>query len=564
MRRGFLSLIATWMIPILAFATIGLGYTGWSDAGYPGHEAAYRAVLLFDFGAAPYETAPGNTDWRFLVGRWTGLTAIFGAALLALGVLLQERLALALARRTRQQVVVVGSEAIATKAYEAARAAHKSVLWLGASSLGAESFRSIAISWPPEDQARTVQDHCKGAEHILIAEADDANALVLARAARTTAPDALITVLMHDIHLAEAAAAALNEPKTRVLSVAAVSARALDTEHPPFLLAKEKGHEQIHALIVGFGETGQAVARDLIVNCRTTYLEMPRITVIDPNAKSLEGVMRVRAPELDECARFNFIEGEVGPKAIHPDTSVLGRAIERSGPVTCAYICLHLDAEAVSAAAMLQSLLRASDIEQPPVLVHLRDNTAVLSASSDGRGLNALMPFGDLDHVLASSEFLSDAPDSAARAFCEAYRASLSPQMRDDPTNRSARPWEELDETFRQANRDAVAHIPAKLASAGIDPAIWRGVKGLPRLTGDDRLFHDDEELERLSELEHHRWNAQRRMDGWRHTNKPSKDEARRQHPSLVDYDKLSDPVKEYDRVYIRQTQVQLLRPDSK
>ena len=54
------------------------------------------------------------------------------------------------------------------------------------------------------------------------------------------------------------------------------------SHHPPFLIAKERGHERVHALIVGFGQTGQSIARDLIVNCRTTYLGRPRITVIDP------------------------------------------------------------------------------------------------------------------------------------------------------------------------------------------------------------------------------------------------------------------------------------------
>ena len=44
-------------------------------------------------------------------------------------------------------------------------------------------------------------------------------------------------------------------------------------------------------------------------------------------------------------------------------------------------------------------------------------------------------------------------------------------------------------------------------------------------------------------------------MDGWRWADLPSKDEARRLHPSLVAYECLADDVKEYDRVYIRNTQ---------
>ena len=69
--------------------------------------------------------------------------------------------------------------------------------------------------------------------------------------------------------------------------------------NPPFLIAREHHHERIHALIIGFGQTGHAILRDLIVNCRATYLGLPRITIIDPHAKALEGVLRVRAPEID-------------------------------------------------------------------------------------------------------------------------------------------------------------------------------------------------------------------------------------------------------------------------
>jgi hypothetical protein len=300
---------------------------------------------------------------------------------------------------------------------------------------------------------------------------------------------------------------------------------------------------------------GQAIARDLIVNCRTTYLGLPQITIIDPAAKALEGVMRVRAPELDACASFTFIEGAVGTHAVEPDAAALGAAIAAGGPVTAAYVCRDIDAESLSASGMLQSLLRAANLGEPPIFIRLHDD-ATLSRNTAGRGLSRLIPFGDLDAILAASEFLSTAPDHAARVFSDAYRASLSPEVRDDPANRSARPWDELDETFRQATRDAVAHIPAKMASAGVDPALWRGVSGPPRLSRDIHLFADAQACERLAELEHERWEAQRRMDGWRHADLPKKDEQRRLHPDLIPYAQLSDATKAFDRTIVQETQL--------
>jgi hypothetical protein len=552
-RRGLFSLRVAWVIPALAIATISLGTSGWLDSGQTFANSLYRSAALFAYNDV-YGGGAGLADLRFRTARWAGLVVVFSTALVALGALLQSQLALAVARRLRQEVVVIGGDRVATAGFEQARAAGASVLWLGAPALSVSTIRAIALPWLPEEPTTTVREHAVDASHVLVSTDDDAQAIALARAARAAAPRALITVMLRDVRLAEDAAATLNEPHTRVLSQAAISARTLNLEHPPFLVARELGHARIHALIIGFGHTGHAIARDLIVNCRTTYLAPPRITVIDPHAKALEGVFRVRAPEADASAEFEFIEGQVSSLAISPSPAALARAVADAGPITTAYVCLASDSEALAAAGMLQSLTRAIDIGQPAVFVRLRDSASVAPRGADARGLDALTPFGDLDVILEASEFLADKPDAAARAFNEAYRRALAPQVRNDPANRSAYAWDHLDETFRQANRDVVAHAPAKLASAGIDPALWRGRHSLPALTA-GALYNDAAELEALSELEHERWSAQRRMDGWRWTAAASKDEVRRLHPSLAPYEQLSDPIKEFDRGNVRETQ---------
>jgi hypothetical protein len=549
---GFFPFRLAWLIPVAAVLTLLLGLWGWSGHHLPFDEALYRSVALFDIDGNAYSNGEPLADWRFRIGRWTGAGVVF-SSLLALAALLHEHLATGLARWTKQAVVVIGSGPLALSAFEAGRRLRRGTLWLGAAAFGGSGYRDIALTWPQRDRARSVLDHAREADHVLVATDDDAEALSLTRAAREAAPDAWITVLMRDSRLAEDAAATINEPKTRVLSTAAVAARALMVAHPPFLIAKAMGHSRIHALMLGFGQTGQAIVRDLIVNCRTTYLDPPRVTVIDPQAKALEGVLRVRAPELDACADMLFIDGEIGGRAVRPNPAVITRDLAAGGALTVAYVCITDDIGALTGAATLQSLLRAMAMEQPPIFVQLRK--AQVLGDRGGPGLDALTAFGELDSVLAASEFLSDAPDAAARAFCEAYRASLPPEQRDDPANRSAYPWERLDETWRRANRDAVAHIAAKLASVGIDPARWRGVDGIPRLPPGERLFHGQSDLERLAVLEHERWNAQRRMDGWRRTDQPARDDKRRLQPYLKGYDELTEQVKEYDRVMVRQTQ---------
>jgi hypothetical protein len=49
-------------------------------------------------------------------------------------------------------------------------------------------------------------------------------------------------------------------------------------------------------------------------------------------------------------------------------------------------------------------------------------------------------------------------------------------------------------------------------------------------------------------------------MDGWRVTRQPKKDEVMRRHPSLLPYDALTEDVKEFDRIYVRETQAILMK----
>jgi hypothetical protein len=551
-RRRFSPAFAVWAIPACAIATILLGLVGWMERGLRFDEALYRAVTLLGVPHDYYHGSPGATDWRFLVGRWTGFAAVFGAALLTVGALLRDRLVVVLARQFPHRICIAGSSGLASAAFEATLEAGKSVVWVGAPVIEATTLSSLALPWPPEDHQRAFRRYASGADHILLAQDDDAGAFALAETARRFAKTAFITVLMQDARLAEDAADMISHHRTRVLATAAVSARALHLQHAPFLIAREAGHKRIHALIVGFGETGQAVARDLIVNCRTSYLETPCITVVDPDARALEGMMRVRAPELDACATFRFVTGAIGAERIEPEPLKLRERLTELGPLTLAYVCRAVDSDCLGAAGMLQSLLRSADLTLPQLFVHLRQSSHHrLRGGDPGR----FIPFGELESIVAACEFLSDRPDHVARAYSEAYRALLTREQRRDRNNRSAYAWDELDETFRRATRDVVAHIPAKLASAGIDPKHWLGVRGLPRLPAGVLLYSSPAELETLAELEHERWCAQRRMDGWRLPKTGKRDDARRLHPQLRPYAELTEAYKAFDRANIEETQ---------
>lgn len=62
----------------------------------------------------------------------------------------------------------------------------------------------------------------------------------------------------------------------------------------------------------------------------------------------------------------------------------------------------------------------------------------------------------------------------------------------------------------------------------------------------------EDSLLEQIAEQIHNRWAAKRKEEGW--TYGLERDDIKRKHPCLIDYEDLSEVEKEYDRATARET----------
>ena len=148
---------------------------------------------------------------------------------------------------------------------------------------------------------------------------------------------------------------------------------------------------------------------------------------------------------------------------------------------------------------------------------------------------------------------IRDTLDSTARRIHENWlvetrrQADAARARGDEATARSHeakatfRPWEELSEEQKGANRSQADHIPFKIRAAGLDPStitpmIWSQLS--------------EAVVETLSRMEHARWAAYLWMTGWKHA--PQRDDAAKLHPNLIPYDQLDEMAKNYDRAAIR------------
>lgn len=92
-------------------------------------------------------------------------------------------------------------------------------------------------------------------------------------------------------------------------------------------------------------------------------------------------------------------------------------------------------------------------------------------------------------------------------------------------------PWDELSAFKKESNRAQAADVPAKLAALGLT---WR------RSEAPVALVFDAEQIERLAELEHRRWEHHHIRNG------------RAKHEWAIPWADLPDNVKEYDRSAVR------------
>lgn len=142
--------------------------------------------------------------------------------------------------------------------------------------------------------------------------------------------------------------------------------------------------------------------------------------------------------------------------------------------------------------------------------------------------------------VVRQREFAIEALAKAAHEdYCEKARA-----RRETPeTNPALRPWDQLNEDLRDANRAQVSDIPNKLRLIHLELTPWGGMHG-------SEIAFTAEQLESLAEGEHQRWMEERKAAGWTYAG--SRDNARKYHPLLVPWDRLPESEKEKDRDSVR------------
>lgn len=465
-------------------------------------------------------------------------------------------------RRWRDHVVIIGAtpfaDALGEKVLSTKKKGLRCVQLCDVDSI--RSFQGRLVRLPfdglPSDDIE--ESGAVKARKIVIALEDDGQAIDFAFETRRRCPSADLVVRLRDARLARCLHALPTGRKLRVFSEAESAASEIIRRHPPYLVAQDLGRDRIHLMLAGDPEWIEAIMVETIVSACTLKYGKPAFTLFTSNPDDVRRALAARYPELGVVAETAFADMAGGPHALL--AADWPERLLPAGPVTGVY-CAFADGGYRALAAAIALRDQAADLDgfTAPVFVRLSRGGALDRPPPGSRlASGALVSFGGLNDVARAAGLLSPVARQAERVWHACYR-----QM--NPSGGAAdRPWEDLDEEYRMANRRAVAHINAKLFEAGFDIRPWLAREDywreLPSLAPGESLFRNDLELARLAAQEHESWSADRRLQGWRHG--PTRDDARRIHPDLKPFGELDEKTRSFDYGFIRRLD-QLLRREA-
>jgi voltage-gated potassium channel Kch len=528
----------------------------------------YRALVLFELGG--FEVNP-PIPWALEVARFLAPLLVGYALFRGVVTVFRNQLQLAGIRLlTRNHVVVAGLGELGFRL--AARFRERGfrviVIEIDEANGRIQSARERGISvlsGDARDRRMLAKARAEHARYLIVTcgeDGDNVEAAVAAAKLSEGRPAGKLHVLVHleDPGLwrmlkAEAISRFGHQAvRMEFFNAFATAARILLDERSPFAaMATPTSPRHPHILVVGLEGIGDAlvlnVAR-LWQSSQPAPGEELRVTILVPDANSVRRELLARYPELERICDLRTVQARLGVELQRGELGVdtangAGEAGGAGGlPISTVYVCLAAEAHALEVALALRA---RPELHGVPIAVAVNEAGVGLATilHDDPETAHGVYGFGLLGPALQVEPLLRGTNESLARAKHEEYvRHQLA---RGVALGQGLMvPWEQLDEEWKDANRAFADGIGAQLATAGcvLVPA--------PLIDPRGALFaFTPQELESLARSEHDRWVADKVHNGWRYG--PERNDDRKIHPLIVDWDQLPDRERDKDREPVRE-----------
>lgn len=577
-----------WGVMVSLFAVwLAAGYVGWmaqSDEPAPA-DALYRtlAAVGLDTGLYDSKLSEAELTAELQLARFAGFLAPLIGLVFAFSGQLGQSVAHLFRQFAAHHVVIVGDgpDALAL-ALDCVRAGD--VVALVGERFAEETaydlrLRGVLIVEGDAARAQTLRAaRAPWARRVVILAGEDAHNLRIeaaasaaARRIKRRAPLVVHVALRSTLLLDEARAMRAHELQrlqsqgrekrpavdARPFSLEEIGARLLLAREAGVMLdlAAQTGQERLHLVLFGFDPAAEAVAVRALMSLWSIRFGAPRLTVLTPDPDEASARFDARFPQARAHAIWKadieFLTFDWRRDRL--DEEVLEAALRARGPASAFVVSTGQDAQNI---ALSLALRRACNVELAPgrplapAPIYMKESSAsefskLYAAGDTTEKLDAyLQAFGAWEDLARRTLVLEGALDKGAAIAHEMYGKAVSAMSRKD-LEAAAKRWEDIPETYRNANRASADSAPVKLWDMGFAPASSKKTAGRVETIEPEAALMDQ-----LAEREHDRWVAERLMSGWRPG--PERNNELRVHPMIKPFADLSEAEVDKDREQVR------------
>jgi hypothetical protein len=297
---------------------------------------------------------------------------------------------------------------------------------------------------------------------------------------------------------------------------------------------------QVHLVILGFGRMGRTVAVRAAQLGHFANRKPIRISVIDQDAERHEQALLFRYRNFRQTCAIEFHQLQADSLRAR---DLLESFCSDRQSVTSIAVCFDRDSLALEVALRLLPVLKEYGIPTAVRMSHSPGFASLLNETApSGQDIRFYVRGFARTEDCCCKDLLGDPlNEELAKVIHDDFRERRLKEGRDPATDISVLPWEQLDDAFKDSNRQQADHIAIKL----------QGIGCLVAEPGDQRPVIDrftPDQVELLAEMEHARWNAERLLGDW--VLGPS-DRPRKVSPYIVPWDQLPSDIQKYDRATV-------------
>ncbi len=540
------------MLVALAAVSLALGVSGFltCDPSLGFVTALYRSVQLFYWGYFPWNTTlEARLPWTLEIARWTApLTVLWILARVAILLFHRHWIRFRI-RRSRDHIIVCGAGQQGTILARDIVAKGKRAVLVESDPEHVAALETGKIPILQGDATLAATLRAAGANEaarLVAAAGDDRTNLAIAMAA---AQIGIPEIHMHNSHpslcdLCQRHRAITPGPEStlHVFNRFRNSARCTLSAFP-----LEQPTGEVRLILPATTPLGEALLIEAALTGHYSHDRRVHLHLIGPRAENDAPVLLARMPGLTQCLTLETISTPA-------DLFAREAAATVASPEDSLTVVTSLDDEglgftrALELLELLRSHPRLRLLLPAAAASPLRDSMARHPEWNNRVGF---LPAPET--VCGFDAVIGESVDRTARAIHENWLAETRRQIdaaraagdeslaRRHEAKPAFRPWSDLSEELRGANRSQAGHLAVKIRAAGWDPrsvtpAQWQTLPA--------------ETLELLARMEHERWAAYLHLTGW--VFGTPRDDAAKRHPNLVPFDALDEPTKDYDREAVR------------